>query len=79
MTEAQVIDGLTAIFREVFHREIKVTPGLAANGVEGWDSIKQIEIIMATEEKFKCKFITKEIDSLENVGALVKLVMSKVK
>lgn len=77
MTEAQVIEGLNGIFRDVFLRDIKLTPALTAKDVDGWDSMKQIEIVLAAEEKFKVKFITKELDSLENVGALIKLILAK--
>jgi acyl carrier protein len=79
MTEAQVVDGLTGIFRDVFLRDIKLNPALTAKDVEGWDSLKQIEIVLAAEEKFNVKFVTKELDGLENVGALIKLVLSKAK
>ena len=45
--------------------------------MKGWDSFKQIEIIMATEERFGIQMNTREIDSLRNVGDLVRVVSSK--
>ena len=50
---------------------------LSAKDVQGWDSFKQIEIIMATEERFGMKFTTRELDSLQNVGDLVRVVAAK--
>jgi acyl carrier protein len=50
---------------------------LSAKDVQGWDSFKQIEIIMAIEERFGMKFTTRELDSLQNVGDLVRVVAAK--
>ena len=57
--------------------DIVLTPGLTAKDVQGWDSFKQIEIIMAIEEQFGIKFTTRELDSLQNVGDLVRVVAAK--
>lgn len=78
MTEAQVYEQLAVIFREIFLRDdLDVGPALSAKDVPGWDSLKQIEILVATEEHFGVKFRTKEIDSLQNVGDLANLVLAK--
>jgi acyl carrier protein len=44
---------------------------------QGWDSFKQIEIIMACEERFDIKFTTRELDSLRSLGDLVALIVAK--
>ncbi|MDQ2762525.1 MAG: acyl carrier protein [Pseudomonadota bacterium] len=80
MTEADVYPTLTEIFQEVFMRDdMKLTPELTAKDVPGWDSFKQIEIIIAVEEKYGIKFHTRELDSLGNVGDLARTVASKAK
>ena len=77
-TEAEIYAALTEIFHDVFLRQdIVLTPELTARQVQGWDSFKQIEIIMASEEKWGIKFNTRELDSLRSVGDLVKLVGAK--
>ena len=77
-TEAESIAALTEIFHDVFMRDdLVLTAELNAKDVAGWDSFKQIEIIMATEERFGIKMSTREIDSLQNVGDLVRVVMGK--
>ncbi len=69
--EAKIYEALTEIFHEVFMSDdMKLTPELSAKDVAGWDSFKQIEIIMATEERFGVKLMTREIDGLRNVGDL---------
>jgi acyl carrier protein len=77
-TEAEIYSGLTEIFHDVFMREdLVLTADLTAKQVQGWDSFKQIEIIMASEEKWGIKFNTRELDSLRCVGDLAKMVTSK--
>ncbi len=78
MTDAEVYPKLTAILREVFDRDdIEATPTLAADQVEGWDSFKQVEILIAVQEEFSLKFSSRELDSLKNVGDLVSIVVAK--
>jgi acyl carrier protein len=78
MSEADIYSFLTETFHDVFMREdIVLKPELSAKDVEGWDSFKQIEIILATEERFGIKFSTREVDSLQSVGDLVRLVSAK--
>ncbi len=77
-TEAEIYSALSEIFADVFLRDdIKLSPELTAKQVQGWDSFKQIEIIMASEEKWGIKFNTRELDSLRCVGDLAKLVGAK--
>jgi acyl carrier protein len=78
MTEPEIYEALTAIFHDVFLRDdLALTPELSAKDVPDWDSFKQIEIIIAAEERFGIKFRTREMDSLNNVGDLVQLIASK--
>lgn len=77
-TEAEIYAALTDIFHDVFMRDdLTLRPDLTAKQVEGWDSFKQIEIILATEEKFGIKMSTRELDGLRNVGDLVRVVAGK--
>lgn len=76
--EADIYGALTEIFHDVFMRDdLKLTPELTAKQVQGWDSFKQIEIIMACEEKWGIKFNTRELDSLRCVGDLAGLIGTK--
>lgn len=78
MTEPEIYQALTTIFQDVFLRDdIPIAPELSGKDVPDWDSFKQIEIIIAVEEHFGIKFRTRELDSLNNVGDLVKLIAVK--
>ncbi len=77
-SEPEIYTALTEIFHDVFMRDdITLAPATSAKDVKGWDSFKQIEIIMATEERFAIQMNTREIDSLRNVGDLVRVVAGK--
>ncbi len=77
-TQAEIYGDLTGIFHDVFMRDdITLSPELTAKGVPGWDSFKQIEIIMACEEKWRIKFNTRELDALRCVGDLAAMVEKK--
>jgi acyl carrier protein len=78
MTEPEIYTALTEIFRDVFMSDDMVlTPTLSAKDVKGWDSFKQIEIVVATESRFGIRLHTRDLDSLRNVGDLVRVVAAK--
>jgi acyl carrier protein len=78
--EAQVYAELTEIFNDVFMKDdMQLTPSLSAKDVAGWDSFKQIEIMVAVEERFKIRLNTKEIDSLKSVGDLATVIQKKTR
>jgi acyl carrier protein len=79
MTETEIYAALDEIFRDVFLREdLALTPELSAQDVPGWDSFKQIDIILAVEARYHVKFNTRELDSLHNVGDLVRVIAAKI-
>ena len=80
MTEADILQKLTTIFRDIFDQpSILVTAGTTAEDVPGWDSVNHITLIVETETTFGVKFRTTEIEELKNVGDLVQLIKAKIK
>jgi acyl carrier protein len=78
MANEAIYEKLTEVFQDIFLRDdLVLTPALSAKDVEGWDSFKMIEIIMATEEQFGVKLSTSEVDSLQSVGDLVTIIKAK--
>jgi acyl carrier protein len=70
--------GLRQIFRDVFDDEtIVVTPELTASGVEDWNSLNHIRLILAVQESFKIKFSAAQTANLRNVGDLAELIRAK--
>ena len=58
--------------------DLELNPKLSAKDVEGWDSFKMIEIVMAVESHFGIKVPSQQLDKLENVGDLVGLIKGRL-
>ena len=73
-----IYEFLSQVFRDVFGRtDITVHPGLTAADVVGWDSFKQVEIILALEEKFAIRIRPRDVANARNVGELAQVVQQK--
>ncbi len=79
MNQDQIYKGLQEIFEKTFKRtDILVAPTLSAKDVPGWDSFRQISLIIATEEHFGIRFLDAELDKLHNIGDLVDIVAKRL-
>jgi acyl carrier protein len=78
-TQADIYEGLTTIFRQVFDdSEIVATPELSAHDVAEWDSFNHINIVVASEMRFGVSFRSSELEELRNVGDFVALLEQKL-
>jgi acyl carrier protein len=78
MDDAMIYERLSNIFHDIFDDDsIVVTPTLTAQDVDGWDSLTHIRLLLTVEKSFKVKFTTTEINKLENVQGLVKLIQAR--
>jgi len=78
IAENIVYQKLTEVFADVFFRDdIVLSPDLSAKDVEGWDSFKQVEIVMAAEEHFKFKFTSSELDNMRTLADLVRPIVQR--
>ena len=75
MTRETIFEELTAIFRDIFDDEdIELTDATTAADIEDWDSLEQINLLVAIEKKFNIKFKLDEVSHLANVGDMADLV-----
>src|SRR5579862_5254658 len=80
MTEPDVYDGLTRIFNDAFLRDdLALLPHLAPKDIEGWDSFKHIEIVLAVEEHFDIKMSVREVDGVKTIGDLAQIILAKTR
>jgi len=80
MTEAEIKQKLTAIFRSVFDNDsIEISEATTAKDIEGWDSLTHVNLIVAVEKGFKISFTTKEVMALQTAGDLMRLIASRCK
>lgn len=78
MTEENIYTRLNDIFREIFANDsIVLQPHTTARDIDGWDSGRMIDIIMATEEAFSLRFTAREVDSLRQVSDFVAAIARK--
>ena len=74
-----IVEPLNEIFCEVFDDdEIKLTPEMTADDVDGWDSLSHVNLIVTIETRFKIRFNQKELLTFKNVGDLMKSIESKI-
>jgi acyl carrier protein len=69
---------LHAIIREaVGEPTLPISRDSSAYDVKGWDSVAQVSIILAVEQQFGIRLLTREIDRLRNVGDFIDLIERK--
>ena len=68
------------IFRDIFdEEELIITDETTADDIEDWDSLAQMNLVVAIEKHFKIRFKVEEIVSLHNVGEMLELIEQRVK
>ena len=79
MERKVIFNKLNEIFEDVL--DLDETPELAedtsAKDIEEWDSLAQIQLVVAIEREFGIKFTSSEMMSWKNVGEMVDTILSK--
>ena len=79
MRKEEIKTKLTQIFRDVFDDdELEIFDEMTAQDVDEWDSFSNVEMITALESEFNITFAISEVQGLENVGDLIKLLEKKL-
>lgn len=72
------LNELKIIFEHIFNvNNINISLNTPIGGLEGWDSFKNVEILIACEDNFNIRFSSQEIDSIASIGSLVQLIEKK--
>jgi acyl carrier protein len=72
-------DELQEIFRDLFDDEsIVLRDDTTAKDVAGWDSLKNVKLMIRIEKAFRVRFGTGEVVGLKNVGELLALIERKL-
>ena len=78
MEKSEIESRLTPIFRDVFDDDaLVVAEDMTAAEVPTWDSLSNINMIIAVEKAFGVKFSIKDVRNLKNVGELLDLIKRK--
>ncbi|MCT4663727.1 MAG: acyl carrier protein [Flavobacteriales bacterium] len=79
MTIEEILKEVNEIFIDVLDDDdIELDMNTTADDVEDWDSLTHIQLVVATEKRFKIKFTAQEIRELANVGEYCELVKQKM-
>jgi len=77
VSREEVFEKVTDIFRDVFDDEdLVIGETTNSDDIEDWDSLEHIQLIVAMEKEFNIKFDIKTVNTLENVGQMVDLILS---
>lgn len=79
LTEEEILSNLQGIFRTVFDDDtLIVNSQTNSEDIEDWDSLEQINLLVAIEKFFNIKFDVSEISNLLVVRDMVNLIKRKV-
>lgn len=80
MNNEEILEKLTAIFRENFDDEsLVISKKTTAADITEWDSLEHVNLMAKIEIEFNVKFELREMLSLKNVGEMVDLLEKKIK
>jgi acyl carrier protein len=75
MTDEDILNGFTRILRDLLSDDsIVLTMETNRNEVANWDSFAYVSFIVAVEIEFGVKFGVAEVESFQDVGAIVRRI-----
>ena len=70
MNEVEALEFLTIVLTRLFGREVIATADLRAKDVFGWDSFRQIELILDVQLELNIELTPEEMDGIDRLGTL---------
>lgn len=78
MERAEVFNKLNEIFEDVLDLEgVELTDASCADDFDEWDSLANIQLVIAIQKAFNVKFNSAEILTWNNVGDMVNCILAK--
>ena len=79
MTREAIFEKLNEIFRNNFDDdEIELNDETSSSDIDDWDSLEQINLVVAIQDAFNVKFNIDEVNAMKNVGEMVDLILEKI-
>ena len=76
MSKELILKKVNEIFRKVFDDDsIVINFSSSAKDIEEWDSLNNIQIIIAVEKEFKIRFQSSQIRGWDNVGQMCEAIL----
>ena len=78
MTREEVFEKLNTVFRDNFDDDgINLTDSTSSADIEDWDSLEQINLVVAIQDAFGIKFNIDEVNAMKNVGEMADAILAK--
>jgi acyl carrier protein len=75
MTEQEVYERLNVIFNDLFDRDdIVLSRETSQADIDGWDSKRMIDIVLAIESRLGVRLTTAEAEKIETAGDIAALI-----
>ena len=78
MTEKEIFDRIVTIIQERQGEDFVVTESLSLKDDLDADSVDLMEFILTLEDEFNIEISDEEIDQLQSVGDVVKIIQAKI-
>lgn len=80
MTRKELLEAVAEILRDIFDDDtLEVTESTCSDDVEDWDSLEQINILVAIQDRFGIQFSLDDVSDLKDVGDTLDLIESKLR
>ncbi|HOW43082.1 MAG TPA: acyl carrier protein [Candidatus Omnitrophota bacterium] len=78
MDKSRILELINGIFRDCFDdAALVIVRETSAKDIGDWDSLANVNLVIAMEKEFKVKFTLSELQDLRNVGDMVDLIERK--
>jgi len=79
LNKSEILEKLNEIFRDIFDDDnIQISENTTAADIEDWNSLAQINIIIACQAEFDVKFDLKDVLSLNNIKDITDVIERKL-
>ena len=74
----KVMEKMKEVFIDIFDNpDITIKFETSAKDIEEWDSLMNLQVMLAVEKKFKISFTASEIANFANVGEICDCIIKK--
>jgi acyl carrier protein len=74
----QILERVRGIAADVLQvNQASLNAESSPQSVENWDSVQHLNLVLALEEQFGVQFEPDEIDGMNNIGAIARLLSGK--
>jgi len=78
MERKEIISTLNEIFEDIIDEgSVSLSETSTSKDIDGWDSLTNIQLVVAIEKNYKIRFTSEEITSWKNVGEMLDCILTK--